>query len=74
MYIYEHGEVGPPVADAWEMIITEAGKSRVQKRSQTGEGPDRNPTIRGASEKIDTSRWYLAVALASYYAPEFGVQ
>jgi hypothetical protein len=35
--ILEHGEGGPPAAEAWEMIIAEARKSVTQTRSQTGE-------------------------------------
>ena len=37
MYILEHGEGGPPAAEAWEMIIAEARKCVTQTRSQTGE-------------------------------------
>ena len=44
MYILEHGEGGPPAAEAWEMIIAEARKCVTQTRSQTGEDPDRDPT------------------------------
>ena len=41
MYILEHGEDGPPAAEAWEMSITEADKALTQRqtRSQTGETP-----------------------------------
>ena len=52
-YIYEHGEVGPPAAQWWELIIAEARMSRVEKRSQAGDPfTEVVPERRGGNGKI----------------------